>query len=163
MRDFVPSPASATAPRRPDAEPTLGGQRRNGNLRRRGLRRHYRQSIDAAGRFATIGGAGVLDRPLAFAIVTVPRSVYGTPSVPGYLPRLHTLHHRETLTMSQHRYRTGQIVESRADGLGVIPPGRYEIVRQLPATVAGTNQYRVKSVLTGQERVLTENDLDGPG
>jgi hypothetical protein len=64
--------------------------------------------------------------------------------------------------MSSHRFRTGQIVESRADRLGIIPPGRYEIVRQLPPTVAGTNQYRVKSVLTGQERVLTENDLDGP-
>jgi hypothetical protein len=63
--------------------------------------------------------------------------------------------------MSQHRYRTGQIVESRADKPGTIPPGRYEIVRQLPPTVAGTNQYRVKSVLTGQERVLTENDVDG--
>ena len=65
--------------------------------------------------------------------------------------------------MSQHRYRMGQIVEARADKLGLIPPGRYEVVRQLPPTVAGTNQYRVKSVLTGQERVLTENDLDGTG
>jgi hypothetical protein len=63
--------------------------------------------------------------------------------------------------MSQHRYRMGQIVEARADKLGIVPPGRYEVVRQLPPTVAGTNQYRVKSVLTGQERVLTENDLDG--
>jgi hypothetical protein len=68
---------------------------------------------------------------------------------------------RKEPAMSQHRYRTGQIVESRADKLGIIPPGRYEIVRQLPPTVAGTNQYRVKSVLTGQERVLTENDVDG--
>ena len=45
---------------------------------------------------------------------------------------------------------------------GALLRGRYEIVRQLPPTVAGTNQYRVKSVLTGQERVLTENDVDGP-
>jgi hypothetical protein len=65
--------------------------------------------------------------------------------------------------MPQHRYRAGQIVETRADKLGVIPQGRYEIVRQLPPTVAGTYQYRVKSVQTGQERVLTESDLDGPG
>jgi hypothetical protein len=66
--------------------------------------------------------------------------------------------------MSRHRYNAGQIVEARTgDKLAVIPQGRYEIVRQLPPTVAGTNQYRVKSLLTGQERVLTENDLDGPG
>jgi hypothetical protein len=64
--------------------------------------------------------------------------------------------------MTQHRFRTGQIVESRADKLGIIPPGRYEVVRQLPPTVGGTNQYRVKSVTTGQERVLTEKELDGP-
>ena len=64
--------------------------------------------------------------------------------------------------MSQHRFRMGQIVESRGDRLAIIPPGRYEVVRQLPPTVAGTNQYRVKSVVTGQERVLTENDLEGP-
>ena len=68
---------------------------------------------------------------------------------------------KEPAAMSQHRYRMGQIVEARADKLGIVPPGRYEVVRQLPPTVAGTNQYRVKSVLTGQERVLTENDLDG--
>ena len=64
--------------------------------------------------------------------------------------------------MPEHRYRAGQIVEARGDRLGVVPPGRYEIVRQLPATTAGTNQYRVKSVLTGQERVFAESDLDGP-
>ena len=65
--------------------------------------------------------------------------------------------------MPEHRYRTGQIVEAWADRLGVIPQGRHEVVRPLPATTAGTNQYRVKSVLTGQECILTENDLDGPG
>ena len=64
--------------------------------------------------------------------------------------------------MPEHRYRAGQIVEAGADGLGDIPPGRYEIVRLLPATTAGANQYRVKSVQTGQERVLTESDLDRP-
>jgi hypothetical protein len=64
--------------------------------------------------------------------------------------------------MSPHRYRMGQVVETRADRLGVIPPGRYEVVRLLPPTIGGTNQYRVKSIQTGQERVLTENDLDGP-
>lgn len=63
--------------------------------------------------------------------------------------------------MPEHRYRAGQIVETR-EGVGVIPQGRYEIVRQLPATTAGANQYRVKSVLTDQERVLTGSDLDGP-
>ena len=63
--------------------------------------------------------------------------------------------------MPQHRYSKGQIVEARTEPSA--PPGRYEVVRQLPATTAGTNQYRVKSVRTGQERVLTENDIDGPG
>jgi len=64
--------------------------------------------------------------------------------------------------MSQHRFHTGQIVEVRGDKSSLIPPGRYEIVRQLPPTGAGANQYRVRSVLTGQERILTENELDGP-
>ncbi len=64
--------------------------------------------------------------------------------------------------MSPHRFRAGQVVEARTDKLGLVPAGRYEVVRLLPPTIGGTNQYRVKSVQTGQERVLTENDLDGP-
>jgi len=46
--------------------------------------------------------------------------------------------------------------------MGIIPPGRFEIVRQLPPTGAGVNQYRAKSVQTGQERVMLESDFDAP-
>ena len=64
--------------------------------------------------------------------------------------------------MPPHRFHAGQIVETRPDRLGIIPPGRFEIVRELPPTVAGVNQYRVKSVQTAQERVLTESDFNVP-
>ncbi len=42
--------------------------------------------------------------------------------------------------------------------LSVTPPGRYEIVRLMPPTVGGDNQYRIKSLHDGHERVVKESD-----
>ena len=61
--------------------------------------------------------------------------------------------------MPAHKYRTGQIVEAAAKVFSVIPPGRYEIVRLMPPTVGGDNQYRIKSLSDGHERVVKESDL----
>jgi hypothetical protein len=65
--------------------------------------------------------------------------------------------------MPAHKYRVGQIVEAAAKVLSVTPPGRYEIVRLMPPTVGGDNQYRIKSLHDGHERVVKESDLvDSP-
>jgi hypothetical protein len=59
--------------------------------------------------------------------------------------------------MSPHKFSTGQVVEARK-GLWAAPPGAYEIIRCLPPS--GTeNQYRVKSVNDGHERIVRESDL----
>ncbi|MBI1777731.1 MAG: hypothetical protein HYR63_20520 [Proteobacteria bacterium] len=60
--------------------------------------------------------------------------------------------------MSEHRYKVGQVVDARTLVRGVVPPGRYEVVRRLPAQ-EGDNQYRVKSVRDGHERVVRESEL----
>lgn len=59
--------------------------------------------------------------------------------------------------MAKHRFKTGQSV-SVLRGNWVVPPGRYEIVRPLPAEGQG-NQYRVRSASDGHERVVHESEL----
>jgi len=59
-----------------------------------------------------------------------------------------------------HKYEIGRIVRSESRPNGVIPPGNYEIVRQLPSNDAERDlQYRVKAVLDGHERIVKESDL----
>jgi len=60
--------------------------------------------------------------------------------------------------MIEHKYRVGQVVDAAVSLFGVTPPGPYEITRLLPP--AGTsNQYRLKSLKNGHERVVRENDI----
>jgi hypothetical protein len=61
--------------------------------------------------------------------------------------------------MTAHKFKVGQKVEllwGRVAGPSV--PGRFEIVRTLPES-AGNNQYRVRSLADGHERVVTEPEL----
>jgi hypothetical protein len=62
--------------------------------------------------------------------------------------------------MSAHKFDIGQIVRSEASPNSGIPPGSYEIVRQLPSGDAARDlQYRVKATLDGHERIVKESDL----
>ena len=56
------------------------------------------------------------------------------------------------------KFTAGQTVVSAKLALSAIAQGRYRVVRLLPADGAG-NQYRIKSVLDGHERVMREGDL----
>jgi hypothetical protein len=60
--------------------------------------------------------------------------------------------------MSKHIFAVGQVVEARASLFSLSPPGPYEIMRLLPP--AGTsNQYRLRSLKNGNERVVREEDI----
>lgn len=61
--------------------------------------------------------------------------------------------------MHAHRFAIGQIVDF-SPGLGEAAArrGNYEVVRLLPAD-AHNNQYRIKSVNDGHERVAKESQL----
>jgi hypothetical protein len=61
--------------------------------------------------------------------------------------------------MATHRYKVGKVVETPKDKFGVIPPGPYEVVRQLPPARDGVWQYRVKSMQNGHERIIREDQL----
>lgn len=64
--------------------------------------------------------------------------------------------------MPAHKFKVGQFVRIMPRALSAVPPGRYEIVRQMPADGTGSranNQYRVKFVDDGQERMVRESDL----
>jgi hypothetical protein len=60
--------------------------------------------------------------------------------------------------MSEHKFKIGQVVDARAFDRGVIPPGRYEVTRHLPPE-GSDNQYRVKSVRDGHERIVRESEM----
>ncbi len=61
--------------------------------------------------------------------------------------------------MNGHRYRVGQTVNFKPDRREQSARrGRYEIVRLLPAEGID-NQYRVRSVSDGHERVVRESQL----
>jgi len=61
--------------------------------------------------------------------------------------------------MPAHRFQVGQIVEAATRVFGVVPPGKYEIIRLMPPTAGGENQYRIKSLHDRHERVVAEGDL----
>ena len=61
--------------------------------------------------------------------------------------------------MPIHRFKEGAVVETEGGAVSLIPPGRYKIVRLMPPTVAGNNQYRIKSMKDGHERLVVESDL----
>lgn len=60
--------------------------------------------------------------------------------------------------MPLHKFKANQSVELAARGAPSKAPGRFKIVRQLP-TEHGVLQYRIKSVIDGHERVVTESEL----
>jgi len=65
--------------------------------------------------------------------------------------------------MPMHRFKEGAVVDAQDSRASLIPPGRYKIIRLMPPTVAGNNQYRIKSLKDGHERLVTESDLpNGP-
>ena len=61
--------------------------------------------------------------------------------------------------MPRHRFKEGDVVDASGGSVGVMPPGRYKIVRLMPPTVAGNNQYRIKSLKDGHERLVKESEL----
>lgn len=65
--------------------------------------------------------------------------------------------------MAAHRYKVGKVVDTAKDKFGAIPPGPYEVVRQLPPAQDGVWQYRIKSMQNGHERVIREDQLLGEG
>jgi len=58
-----------------------------------------------------------------------------------------------------HRLKEGDVVETQEGPASLIPPGRYRIVRLMPPTTGGINQYRIKSLKDGHERIVRESDL----
>lgn len=60
--------------------------------------------------------------------------------------------------MGGHKFRVGQAVVVRANIFGGTPPGPYKVVRLLPPT-GMTNQYHLRSLKNGQERVVGEDDI----
>jgi len=61
--------------------------------------------------------------------------------------------------MPSHRFKEGDVVDAVEGKVGMLPPGRYKIVRLMPPTVAGDNQYRIKSLKDGHERLVKESEL----
>jgi hypothetical protein len=60
--------------------------------------------------------------------------------------------------MTEHKFAIGQVVAARTSLFGLTPPGPYEVMRLLPP--AGTsNQYRLKSLKNGNERIVREEDI----
>jgi hypothetical protein len=63
-------------------------------------------------------------------------------------------------SMTSHKYEIGRIVRTGGRRNAVIPPGAYEIVRQLPSGDAECDlQYRVKAVHDGHERIVKESEV----
>ena len=58
-----------------------------------------------------------------------------------------------------YKCKIGQIVETERSIFDVIPAGQHEILRRMPPTVTGQDQYQTKSPRDGHERVVKERDL----
>jgi hypothetical protein len=62
--------------------------------------------------------------------------------------------------VSRHKFEIGRVVRALVRRDGVIPPGDYEVIRQLPSQDADKDvQYRIKSVRDGHERIVKESEL----
>jgi hypothetical protein len=59
---------------------------------------------------------------------------------------------------TEHKFKIGQMVEARVSISGQTPPGTYEVTRLLPPT-GTSNQYRLKSLKSGHEWVVREEDI----
>ena len=60
--------------------------------------------------------------------------------------------------MEIHKFRLGQSVEFVGGDRRPKPLGMFKIVRVMPSE-RGIQQYRVKSVIDGHERMVVESDL----
>lgn len=60
--------------------------------------------------------------------------------------------------MKEHKFQAGQFVRLTARVLSPAPAGRYQVVRQMPPENY-VNQYRIRSVEDGHERMVKESDL----
>jgi hypothetical protein len=60
--------------------------------------------------------------------------------------------------MKEHKFKVGQFVRVAAPKFLGTPQGRYEVLRLMPP-VGNQNQYRVRSVEGGGERMVKEEDL----
>jgi hypothetical protein len=60
--------------------------------------------------------------------------------------------------MVAHRFAAGQKVTMVPRRLAATPKGSFQIVRLLPAE-RGVNQYRIRSLADGHERVVLEDEV----
>lgn len=60
--------------------------------------------------------------------------------------------------MQLHKFQVGQFVRMGPRVLWAAPAGRYQIVRLMPP-LGSINQYRVRFVDDGHERMVKESDL----
>lgn len=60
--------------------------------------------------------------------------------------------------METHKFKLGQVVLAESRLFGALPTGRYTVLRLLPPTGL-SNQYRVKCLKNGHERVVQENEI----
>ena len=60
--------------------------------------------------------------------------------------------------MKGHKFKVGEFVRVAAPKYLGTPQGRYEVVRLMPPE-GNQNQYRVRSVEDGVERMVKEDDL----
>jgi hypothetical protein len=62
--------------------------------------------------------------------------------------------------MAAHKFKAGQrITVAQNNRGGELRSGTFTVVRLLPQEQRGVNQYRVKSVTDGHERVVLENEI----
>jgi len=60
--------------------------------------------------------------------------------------------------MKAHKFQVGDYVRIASRALSAVPPGRYQVVRQMPPE-GPNNQYRVRFVDDNHERMVKESDL----
>ena len=79
----------------------------------------------------------------------------------GSLPFRHEVSKRRgqrEQTMAQYKFKAGQAVQLRGRAGAWLPSGLFNVVRTLPSD-GRQNQYRLKSVKDGHERVATEGEI----
>ncbi|MGE3652319.1 MAG: hypothetical protein AB7G10_28595 [Reyranellaceae bacterium] len=61
--------------------------------------------------------------------------------------------------MQSHRFKVGEFVRIAGGKFLGTPQGRYQVVRLMPPAQDNQNQYHVRSVDRGVERMVKEVDL----
>jgi hypothetical protein len=60
--------------------------------------------------------------------------------------------------MKAHKFKAGDYVRIAPRALSAVPAGRYQVVRPMPPE-GPNNQYRVRFIEDGHERMVKESDL----